>query len=205
MALLTPRRTREGGSRKRTAGFAALVLTGLLVSRLLGGQASAAQTDGDANALPEYVVKAGFLFNFAKYVDWPAGSFEGPGEPITIGIVGKDPFGSQLEQILKDKKVKERPFAIVRFTDAESIRRCHILFVPRSEAARLSGILDRVVTWPVLTVGEYEGFSRAGGTLAILVENDKPRLEINTDAAGRAGLIISTKLLKAATLVRTVK
>lgn len=190
MALLRPR--------ARLTAVLALVC---LLSLRLSVSASAS----DPADLPEYVIKAGFLFNFAKYVDWPADAFERPDAPISIGIVGRDPFGAELERILQGKKVKDRPFTIVRFSGAADIRRCHILFVPRTEASHLAGILEHVDGLPVLTVGEADAFTRAGGTVSVLVENDRPRLEINTDAAGRAGLTISTKLLKAATLVRTVK
>ena len=71
--------------------------------------------------MPEYVVKAGFLYNFAKYVDWPEGAFEKADTPIAIGIVGKDPFGEALEKTLKNKTVKDRPFTILRFTGPADI------------------------------------------------------------------------------------
>src|SRR5204862_187135 len=125
---------------------------------------------------------------FAKYVEWPAGAFENADTPITIGIVGADPFGDNLEKILKNKTAKGRPFAIQRFRDSSGIQRCHILFVPRSEKEHFQEILKQIETWPVLTVGEDEGFSRGGGTTNILIEKEKPRLEVNPDAAEKAKL-----------------
>ncbi len=155
--------------------------------------------------LPEYVVKAGFLYNFAKYVEWPSDAFEQPDTPIAIGIVGKDPFGDDLEKALKNKTVRNRRFTIARFPRTADIRRCHILFVTREEKEHVGEILSLIREWPVLTVGEEPEFSRSGGTTNILIEKEKPKLEVNPEAAERAKLTINAKLLKVATIVRTVK
>jgi hypothetical protein len=170
-----------------------------------GPSAAVENRQDPSQTLPEYTLKAGFLFNFAKYVDWPAEAFEKPGTPITIGIVGTDPFGEDLERMLKNKTVKNRTFAVQRFREPSGIQRCHILFVPRSEKEHFPEILKQIESWPVLTVGEDEGFSRAGGTTNILIEKEKPRLEVNPDAAEKAKLTIDAKLFKAATIVRTGK
>ena len=171
----------------------------------LGGGAAALPQPQEPQALPEYVVKAGFLFNFAKYVEWPAEAFEKADTPITIGIVGADPFGEGLERTLKNKTVRNRSFAVQRFPERSAIQRCHILFVPRTEKDHLQEILKQIEPWPVLTVGEDEGFSRAGGTTNILIEKEKPRLEVNPDAAEKARLTIDPKLLKVAAIVRSGK
>lgn len=181
----------------------ALLKTAVLVAVLALARGAAGQDTPEA--LPEYVLKAGFLFNFAKYVDWPADAFDGPEAPIVVGIVGKDPFGADLEKSLAGKTVRNRGFRIVRFAEPADIARCHMLFVPKSEKGRTEPILARAAQWPALTVGEDPGFAKAGGAAGILIENEKPRLEVNRDAAEKAGLTISAKLLKAATLVRTSK
>lgn len=170
-----------------------------------GPAASGATPPQEPQALPEYVVKAGFLFNFAKYVEWPADAFEKADTPITIGIVGADPFGDGLERTLKNKTVRNRPFSVLRFPERSVLQRCHILFIPRTERENLPAILKQVETWPTLTVGEDEGFSRSGGTTNILIEKEKPRLEVNPDAADKARLTIDPKLLKVAAIVRTGK
>ncbi|MBI4566538.1 MAG: YfiR family protein [Planctomycetes bacterium] len=189
--------------RRRQAGFRGFVERMALLC-LCGIELSAVQDrPQQPEALPEYVLKAGFLYNFAKYVEWPAEAFERPESPITIGVVGKDPFGGDLEDALKNKTVKNRAFAILRFPKPSDIQRCHILFVARSEKERVPRILERIRDWPVLTVGEEEEFARAGGALNILIENDKPKLEANPQAAEKARLKIDAKLLKAATLVKT--
>lgn len=181
----------------------ALLKAAVLAAVLALARGAAGQDTPEA--LPEYVLKAGFLYNFAKYVEWPADAFESADAPIVIGIVGKDPFGPDLEKSLGGKTVRNRAFRILRFAEPADIRRCHMLFVPRSEKERLEQILAQAAKGPTLTVGEDAGFARAGGTSSILIENEKPRLEVNPDAAEKAGLTISAKLLKAATVVRTSK
>lgn len=175
-----------------------VVLAGVLLAR-----GAAAQDPPEA--LPEYVLKAGFLFNFAKYVEWPADAFENPESPIVIGISGKDPFGADLEKALQNKTVRNRAFRVVRFAEPADIRRCHMLFVPRTERERVPEILTQAARWSTLTVGEEAGFARSGGATSILIENEKPRIEVNPDAAEKVGLTINAKLLKAATIVRTAK
>ncbi|HLY09271.1 MAG TPA: YfiR family protein [Planctomycetota bacterium] len=178
-----------------------------LVLVSLGGPVSASvdPVQNPPDQLPEYVIKAGFLFNFAKYVEWPGASFEGPESPITIGIVGADPFGDNLEKSLSHKTVNKRPFVIRRYAAPSDLGRCHILFVSRSEKARTSEIIKQVEGQPVLTVGEDGAFAASGGMIAILIENEKPRLEVNPEAAETAKLTINSKLLKLATIVKTVK
>src|SRR5882672_1051320 len=168
-------------------------------------QLGAASTSGlelhqDAGTLPEYVVKAGFLFNFAKYVDWPAESFEKTDSPISIGIVGADPFGEDLDKTLRNKTVKERGFTIRRYPESGDIKPCHILFIPRTENGRLPEIFKKLDSWAVLTVGEDEGFIKSGGIVNILIEKEKPRLEVNPEAAEKARLTINSKFLKVATI-----
>jgi hypothetical protein len=157
------------------------------------------------SALPEYVVKAGFLFNFAKYVEWPTDAFEKSDSPISIGIVGADPFGEDLDKALRNKTVKERGFSIRRYSDPNDLKPCHILFIPRTEVGHLPEILKKTDSWPVLTVGEDEAFIKGGGAVNILIDKEKPRLEVNPEAAEKARLTINSKLLKVATIVRTPK
>lgn len=180
-----------------------IVLLGLLLCG--AGAAADVPRQEPSGSLPEYVVKAGFLYNFAKYVEWPGDAFPKADSPIAIGIVGADPFGDEIDKALRSKTVRERTFAIHRFRDPAELKPCHILFIPRTEKSRVAEILKRAESWPVLTVGEDEGFAKAGGSVNILIENEKPRLEVNPEAADRAKLTINSKLLKLATIVRPAK
>lgn len=146
----------------------------------------------------EYKVKALFIFNIAKYVEWPDSSFSGTNAPITIGIVGKDRFGSELRNVVANRHVDERSFTILHFTAEDDFRGCQILFISNSEDSRTGTILSKVAGLPVLTVGEDTAFSRAGGMIEMALKTDQVRLEINRAAANRAGLKISSRLLSIA-------
>lgn len=162
---------------------------------LLGGGAQDAE-------LPEYVIKAGFLFNFAKYVEWPAEAFDGPQAPIRVGVAGEDPFKDLLERTLKDKTVNGRAFAIERYKTPSDVMRCHILFIARSTRETTASFLDAARQSGVLTVGEEKGFARSGGVVSVLIEDGKPKLEVNLDAARERQVTINAKLLKVAVLVK---
>lgn len=153
--------------------------------------------------LPEYVAKAGFIFNFAKYVEWPASAFERSDSPISVGIVGTDPFGDSLEKTIKSKTVNGRTFAIQHFRAPADIRRCHMLYIPRAENPHLPEILKKIAGWPVLTVGESDGFCRAGGIVNILIQNEMPRLQVNPNEAKKSNLTINSKLIKISEVTET--
>lgn len=163
------------------------------------------QAQDKPEALPEYVIKAGFLLNFAKYIVWPEASFAGPESPYRIAVFGKDPFGDTLEKAFQGRKVRGRTLAVERFGEVSDIGPCHILFVPQSELLRLPDILKRLGDRATLTVGEGTGFCTGGGALNILVEKEKPKLEVNPEAVERAKLLLDPKLVRAATVVKTGK
>lgn len=178
-----------------------LLLWGVALAAASASQAPPAAVADDE--IPEYVVKAGFLFNLAKYVAWPDPAFPSTSAPIQIGIVGADPFGPALDQTLAQKSVHNRTFEIHRFPEVADIRSVHILFVPRSESSHVAQILTLVEKMPVLTVGEHEGFAAHGGMVAIVIEGQKPSLHINRTAVERQNLAVDSKLLRVATIVGT--
>jgi hypothetical protein len=150
----------------------------------------------------EYQVKAAFLYNFSRFVDWPSGSFAQSGSPFVIGVVGQDPFGSSLDKVTDGKTVDGRNIIIRRFRRVSDMEHCHILFISDSERERLPRILDRIENKATLTVSEIDGFIARGGMINFAVESKKVRFDINSDAAERARIRISAKLLQ---LARTVK
>lgn len=149
----------------------------------------------------EYEIKAAFLYNFAKFIDWPESSFADPGAPFAICVLGGDPFGRTLDDALQGRKVGRHPVTLARLQDAVQARRCQIVFVSSSESRRLPEIEDQLRGASVLLVGEFPGFAGAGGTLQFTIEDNRVRFLINTDAAQRAGLRLSSKLLSVATVV----
>lgn len=150
----------------------------------------------------EYQVKALFLVNFSKYVSWPAEAFSDNAAAITVGVLGEDKFGEHLAKAVEGRTVSGRALAIRFVKNEEDLAACQILFVSASEKKRLVEILAKVKTRPVLTVGEIEEFLRQGGIINFIKKDGKVRLEIDLDAARRAGLQISSKLLAVADSVR---
>jgi YfiR/HmsC-like len=153
----------------------------------------------------EYEIKAVFLYNFAQFVDWPADAFTDKSAPLVIGILGRDPFGPYMDDVVRGETVNGRPFEVRRFARAEDVAGCHILFISSSESGQLDEILDRLKGKSVLTVGDMDGFSQFGGMIRFVTENNKVRLRINVTAAKSAGLKISSKLLRPAQIVSRLR
>lgn len=149
----------------------------------------------------EYRIKAGFLYNFTKFVEWPADRFENDQSPIIIAVLGDNPFGDSLATAVKDRVVNNRAIE-VRFIDsAAQVSGAHIVFVTSGEEARLPA--DAEAMRGVLTVGESTRFANAGGIIRFTLVDEKVRFEINQHSGEQAGLKLSAQLLKLATTVRT--
>ena len=176
--------------------FLASMLTLLVAFPLVATQLGQAQV-----ALTEYQVKAAYLFNFLKFVEYPGDSFVDPLAPIVIGIVGDDPFGSALPQVVTGKTVQGRDLVLRSYRAGEDLRGAHILFISVSEKKRLPVILASLHGSSVLTVSDMEGFLDAGGMVQFLNENGRVRFAINVDATSRARLKLSSKLLSLAKVV----
>jgi hypothetical protein len=146
----------------------------------------------------EYQVKAAFLFNFAKFVEWPTQTLAQAGSPFIIGVIGENPFDGDLEQTVKGKSVNGHPFEVKQIKALSELKGCHILFISKSERGRLPEILNAISTSNVLTVSEMDRFLQSGGMINFVREGNKIRFEINDDAARQAGLRISSKLLNLA-------
>lgn len=169
--------------------LAAIVATAPRAARASGS------LDGPEN---EYLVKAAFLFNFAKFVTWPKSAFADESAPLVIGVLGPDPFGAILEKTLEGKRIEKRPIEIRRFATAAEARRCHILFVSPSLGEDLEDAIKEIASAPVLTVGDTDGFARKGGIIQLFVEAKKLKFDASAEAAKRAGLSLSSQLLKLA-------
>jgi hypothetical protein len=182
--------------------FAASPLAlGLLLS--VGLTPAPAQVDdGYLEVNREYAIKAAYLYNFGRYVEWPPESFGGNDSPFVIGVLGKDPFGAILDEIAATKKVEGRRVIVRRFATMAEYKPCHILFVAASVAPdQKAAALKKAHGSVVLLVGEEAGFARQGGTVNFFIEQNKVRFEINLDAAKREQLRISSKLLSLARIV----
>jgi YfiR/HmsC-like len=150
----------------------------------------------------EYHLKAVFLFNFAKFVEWPPQAFGDAHDPFIICLAGANPFGSFLDDEVRGQTVRGRPISIRGVSNPRDARTCQILFVPASEHKRERGILDSLQGASVLTVGDADDFTTAGGIVQFKQIDARIHIEIVPEAAERANLRISARLLSLATLVR---
>ena len=150
---------------------------------------------GEVPQPSEYQLKAAFLYNFAKFVEWPKEAFAGPTTPFTIGVLGQNPFGDELNRTVQNKDLNGHPIAIKYLRTVSEAGTCHILFICSSERRRMADILKVASAGNVLTVAETDRFLQAGGMIRFVMEENKVRFDINDEAAKSAGLRISSKLL----------
>ena len=155
-----------------------------------------------AQTVDEYQVKAAFLYNFAKFVEWPSGSFKTPNDPIVVCVLGRSPFGELLDQAVQGKQIEGRKLVVREAPDLEECLACQLLFIAASERKRLPAIFGFLKAGSVLTVGETANFAAAGGIINFKLDDGKVSLEINVGAAQRARLRISSKLLSLAKIVK---
>ena len=144
----------------------------------------------------EYELKAAYLFNFGKFVQWPEEAFKKSTDPFIIGIYGNDPFGNILQQTTLNKTLQNRPIIIVNISNIEDAPACHILFICKTNKYSLNVILQSLNNKPVLTVGDnIDDFCQLGGIINFTGQHSQKRFEINNKAATKILLIISSKLL----------
>jgi hypothetical protein len=144
----------------------------------------------------EYQLKAAFLYNFAKYVEWPAHSFADAQSPIVIGVLGSNPFGGELTKAVSGRTINGRAIMVVYVHSPAAARRTQVLFVSAAEDSSLADLLAVLKGCAVLTVGESDAFAAQGGIIKFARMNDSLRFAINRDAARQAGLKISAQLQK---------
>lgn len=163
----------------------------------LAGWAAAAQTP----VSKEYQIKAAFIYNFTKFIEWPAGCFD-EATPIVVVVLGKNPFGDELEKIVRGRTVNGHPLVVRYISDLDGSQpapgRFHVLFV----APGREGRLKLAAGSGILTIGESDAFAAAGGIITFTVAEDRAHFEINLQAAEASGLKLSAQLLKLASAVR---
>jgi hypothetical protein len=162
-----------------------------------------AQSSASA-ASSEYLIKAGFIYNFAQLVQWPSAAFSQADSPIVIGILGNDPFGTSIDRVVENKKLDGRSLVIKRLRwskDLKDLTECNILFIGSSEKEHIADVINMVKWLPILTIGETTGFAARGGIINLTLEDNKVRFEVNIGAAKQANLNISSRLLALAKIV----
>jgi YfiR/HmsC-like len=143
----------------------------------------------------EYEVKAVYLFNFAKFVEWPQSAFADANTPFVIGVLGRDPFGSYLDETVRGERVNGRQLTIQRYRNAGEIKHCHVLFISRSESERVDQIVSGLRDRRILIVTDADG-GNGGVIIRFVNEGNKIRFKIDVQAAKAARLTISSKLLR---------
>jgi len=167
--------------------------------------AAFAATLPEGGVTQEYDLKAAFLFNFTRFVEWPDAAFANAAAPITIGIVGGDPFGESLDEIVADETVDNRKLVVRRFRSIEQVEDCQILFIHPSLVSHMEQLRARLGGRSVLTVGENKEFTARGGMIAFETVKNRVRLRVNLEAARAAKLTISSMLLRQAKIVGSEK
>lgn len=166
----------------------------------LAGLSVTVPSRSPAQSAGEYEVKAAFLYNFAKFVEWPAGA----GNEIVIGVAGNDGFATVLERITRGKMIGSRSIVIRHLADVSDTTQCHILFIPEIND-RWGLLIRQFGDAGVLTVSDQDGFAERGGTIQLYTEGKTIRFMVNIESAERGGLRISSRLLSLAKMVKSQK
>lgn len=153
----------------------------------------------------EYQIKAAFLFNFTQFVEWPSRSFPTSQSPAVIGILGTNPFGNYLEETIAGESINKHPLTIQHFNSVDDIANCQVLFVNIQDKNQLQIIIEKLKGKNILTISDANGFSKLGGMIRLYTKNDKINIQVNLEAAKAEDLVISSKLLKLAEIVKTDK
>lgn len=146
----------------------------------------------------EYQIKAAFLYNFVKFVQWPTQAYAGPASPIVIGVLGENVFDDELQKAIQDKIIAHHPLQFKKFDSVTEVTNCQVLFISASEKKRFPEILGALRGKSILTVGESSEFLQAGGVINFVIVDLKVRFQINNESARKVGLIISSDLLNLA-------
>jgi hypothetical protein len=150
----------------------------------------------------EYQVKAAYLYNFGRFVEWPPKVTSAKSDPFTVCVLGQDPFGPALDAALNGANIAGKNVAAKRISNPEESVHCQILFLSEPEGGKLKRIIEALDKEPVLTVSDVPQFSQRGGMIQFVREGNNVRFEVNLTAAQHAGLALSSELLKVATVVR---
>jgi hypothetical protein len=164
---------------------------------------SSGTTFPQTDAGKEYQVKAAFLFNFTRFVEWPADAFPAPDSPFIFGVAGSNPFGTHLEEIIKEERINGHPLVLHYFKTSADITACHILYIALENKEEMKMALAQAKALNALTVSDISNFTKQGGMIRFVTEDNKTRIRINLSASKAAGLTISSKLLKLAEIVES--
>ena len=182
----------------RTPAFRFLLTMVVLAWALVGFPCSWAQRPKPS----DYQVKAAYLYNFGRFVEWPSELTTAKSGPFTICVLGQDPFGSTLDATLAGETIAGKNVIAKRISTPQESVNCQIVFLSAAEAGRLNKIMEGLDKVAVLTVSDMPQFAQRGGMIQFVLEGNRVRFEVNLIATQHAGLTLSSDLLKVATAVR---
>jgi len=169
----------------------------VLLGALFSAHLARSEETAAAGVPKEYKLKAAMLYTFTKYVNWSPKRFPAPDSPIIIGVVGKNPFGDELDKAVAGRKVNGRPVVVKMVSTREEIPSVHLLFVGAgAEPIVVGDTMDLIQAPGILTVGETEQFTLLGGVITFVTVGDKVNFEVSRAAADRGGLKLMDELLK---------
>ena len=152
---------------------------------------------------PEHQAKAAYLLNFTRYVEWPSGAFSAPDTPLTICILGQDPFGEVLDQSILGRRSQGHPVTVRRLQPNEVAAGCHLAFLTDATWFRRKRLIIGLTLQGILTVGDSERFVQYGGGIGFVTSNETVRFVVNMHAMERAGLKVSSRMLTLAMSLHT--
>jgi hypothetical protein len=165
----------------------------------------AATVTAQTPSATERQVKAVFLFNFTQFTDWPDDAFSSPETPFVIGILGEDPFGKYLDQVVAGEKANGHVLIVKRFKSVEEAKNCQLLFVNLSDADKLKLLMEELKGRSILVVSDHADFLKSGGMVRFFTKENKIQFQINTDAVKGGNLNMSSKLLRLAAIYKPGK
>ncbi len=203
MGLLTSSARRSSRQGRARFGLASLMAStsSLALAGLLWPQASLPTRSEAGGASLEYQVKAAYLLNFTRYVEWPSEALDAPGAPMRICVLGRDPFGPVLDATVQGKVSQGRSLTVTRIRSPREASACHVVFVSRETWREHREFLESLRTKGLLTVGETDEFAQEGGVIGFVIQEETVRFVVNADARDRAGLRISSRMLSLAAAV----
>jgi hypothetical protein len=189
-------------TKSQSTGRASVLRPLLMAIAIAWGLLSVLDAGAQAPKPTDYQVEAAYLYNFGRFVEWPAKGAPPPNSSFTICVLGEDPFGQALDATLSGETIGNQKVTARRISNPQMAVDCQILFISSSEASRLNKIIEALDKSAVLTVSDIPEFSQRQGMIQFVFEENRIRFEVNLTATQRAGLTLSSELLKVATLVR---
>lgn len=158
-----------------------------------------------STAVSSAEIKAAFLYNFATFSEWPSEAFSNSNSPFTIGILGDNPFGTVLNDIIRNETKEGHPLTVKYFNKIEDVKNCQILFVNMPKSDTQVQAITALKKQNVLTVSDTPDFVSKGGMIRFFIENNKLRFQVNLGAVKEGNIVISSKLLRLAEIYNDPK